>query len=337
MENKKIAIILYNLGGPDNLSAVKRFLFNLFYDKAIINLPNPIRWILAKIISTKREGYSKEIYRKIGGKSPILDITKKQAISLENKLNKQEAYLYKTFVSMRYWHPFAKDVIKEVEEFFPEKIILMPLYPQYSTTTTKSSIDEFEDIFKNSVLKNIPKKTVCCYYKNKNFIKAHVDLIKNSIQDIKGEFKILFSAHGLPEYIIKSGDPYQWQVEQTVLNILKELGNNINHVVCYQSKVGRLKWIGPSTEEELTKTAKENVSVVVVPIAFVSDHSETLVELDVDYKELFENISKKSYVRVPALNDNDTYILSLIDQVNSEELDRCPKEFCKCFKENQNG
>ena len=257
MKNDKTAIILYNLGGPDKLSSVKSFLFNLFYDKAIINLPNPIRWIIAKIISTKREKYSQEIYIKIGEKSPILDITKKQAALLENTLNKENSYSYKTFVSMRYWHPFAKNVIKDVEKFLPDKIILIPLYPQYSITTTKSSIDEFEELFKSSFLKKIPRKTICCYFKNKNFIKAHVDLIKNSIKNIKGNFKILFSAHGLPEYVIKSGDPYQWQVEQTVLNILKELGDDIDHVICYQSKVGRLKWIGPSTEEELMKAATE--------------------------------------------------------------------------------
>lgn len=337
MKNYKIAIVLYNLGGPDKLSSVRSFLFNLFYDKAIIKLPNPIRWIVAKFISIKREKYSQEIYKKIGGKSPILDITKKQADLLENKLNKENIYSYKTFVSMRYWHPFAKNVVKEVEVFLPDKIVLVPLYPQYSITTTRSSIDEFEKLFNNSFLKNIPRKNICCYFKNKNFIKAHVDLIKDSIKNIEGKFKILFSAHGLPEYVIKSGDPYQWQVEQTVLNILKVLGDDINHVVCYQSKVGRLKWIGPSTEEELIKAAAENVSVVVVPIAFVSEHSETLVELDIDYKNLFKNMSNKSYVRVPALNENENYILSLIDQIKLEEVEKCPKDFCKCFKESKNG
>jgi ferrochelatase len=334
---KKTAVILMNLGGPDKLSSVKEFLFNLFYDKAIITLPNPFRWILAKFISGKREKTAQEIYQRIGGSSPILAVTKRQAEILEEELNKQKDN-FKVFVSMRYWHPFASEVIKDLEEFAPDEIILLPLYPQYSTTTSKSSIDEFTQLLKKSNLNKIKIKSICCYYQNPNFIKAHVDLIKKETLKIKDKFRILFSAHGLPEYIIKAGDPYQWQVEQTVNQILKELNQDLDYVVCYQSKVGSLKWITPSTEEELEKAAKEDISVVIVPIAFVSDHSETLVELDIEYKELFEKNSNKTYIRVAALNENKDFILSLVDQVlEKTQVRKCPKEFCKCFKEKENG
>lgn len=328
----KIAVVLFNLGGPDSLNSVKKFLFNLFYDKSIINLPNPLRWIIAKIISSTREKTAIEIYQKIGGSSPILSITKKQAIKLQEELNKNIENEYKVFISMRYWHPFANDVIKEIEQFSADRVVLLPLYPQFSTTTTNSSFKEFKSLYKK------PTKISCCYFYNKNFIKAHVDLIKSSLKDLKGKYRILFSAHGLPEKIIRSGDPYQWQVEETVKYIVKNLQEDVDYIVCYQSKVGPLKWIGPSTEEEIERAIQDEVSIVIVPIAFVSDHSETLMELDIEYKELFEKKSKLSYIRVPALNDNDNFIKSLVDQVDlamndSKQERRCPESFCKCYKD----
>ena len=333
--SKKIAVILFNLGGPDKLTSVKGFLFNLFYDPAIIGLPNPFRWLLAKFISSKREKTAQEIYAHLGGGSPILATTKKQAALLEKKLNDNEDKNFKVFVSMRYWHPFAWEVLEELENYNPDEICLLPLYPQYSTTTTKSSLDEFNNLLKKSKLKEIKVKSICCYFQNPNFIKAHVNLINAAIKKIEGKFRILFSAHGLPEYIIKAGDPYQWQIEQGVDKIIKSLKQELDYNICYQSKVGSLKWLGPSTEEELLKAAKEDIAVIIVPIAFVSDHSETLVELDIEYKELFAQKCDKAYVRVDALNEDKDFILSLAEQVNltKNDIRQCPKEFCKCFKE----
>jgi ferrochelatase len=316
--SKKVAVVLFNLGGPDKLTSVKEFLFNLFYDPAIIRLPNPFRWCIAKLISSKRENTAKDIYKQIGGGSPILAITQKQAELIEKELNIQNNLKleFKLFISMRYWHPRAKEVIKKVEKFSPEKIVYFPLYPQYSTTTTKSSFEEFSKFLNKSNLKNIPLKIIYSYYQEPNFIKAHAELIYQTIKDITGNFRILFSAHGLPEYIVKNGDPYQQQIEETVELVVKELAQiGLDYVICYQSKVGPLKWIGPSTEEELLKAARDKVSVAVVPIAFVSDHSETLVELDIEYKELFEKNSKKSYLRVPALNENKNFILSVAQTI----------------------
>ena len=346
--NKKNAIILLNLGGPDNLSSVRKFLFNLFYDPNIIGLINPFRWMLAKFISSKREKEAQGIYAKMGGGSTILPITLKQAQLLETELNKDISQEFKVFVSMRYWHPFADETIKKLEEYSPDEVLLLPLYPQFSTTTTKSSLDEFSELLKKSILKSVNLKSVCCYYKDPDFIKAHIGLIKKATAKIKGKYRILFSAHGLPEKIIKKGDPYQFQIEETCLKAVKELKDSkLDYVVCYQSKVGPLKWIGPSTEDELIKAAEENISVIIVPIAFVSDHSETLVELDLDYKELFKNKCSKSYIRVSALNYDKNFIQALVNQtrfmlekdtkkikngiklVNSNK--KCEDNFNNCF------
>lgn len=341
--SKKIAVVLLNLGGPDKLSSVKGFLFNLFYDPAIIRLRNPFRWLLAKLISSRREEKAKEIYAKMGGSSTILLATKKQANLLEIDLNKRLQEEFKVFVSMRYWHPFAKEVAKKIEIWGAEEVLLLPLYPQFSTTTTRSSLDEFSEEMKNRKL-----KTICCYYKDPYFIKAHAELISKAVSEIdkREKYRILFSAHGLPEKIIKQGDPYQYQVEETVKEVLKQLAPKTDYVICYQSKVGPLKWLMPSTEEELHRAAKDNVAVIVVPIAFVSEHSETLVELDIDYKELFESISTKAYIRVPALNENENFIKSLFEQIKfilkeesvttKENLQifsstKCPNKLKECF------
>lgn len=314
--SKKTAVILFNLGGPDKISAVKEFLFNLFYDPAIIRLPDPFRWCIAKLISTRREKIAKEIYAKIGDKSPILAITQMQASLIEAELNRQNTAEFKTFIAMRYWNPRAKEVTQQLEDFSPDQIIYFPLYPQYSTTTTKSSFDEFNKYLKKSSLKTIPLKRIDSYQREPNFIKAHVELITKAIKNIDEKYRLLFSAHGLPESIIKNGDPYQQQIEETVKSVIKSLNQkDLDYVICYQSKVGPLKWLEPSTESELLRAAKDNIAVVVVPIAFVSDHSETLVELDLEYKELFAKYSKKTYLRVPALNDNKYFILSAVQNI----------------------
>lgn len=330
--SRKIAVIIFNLGGPDKLENVKPFLFNLFYDKAIINLPNPFRWFLANLISNLREDKAKKIYEKMGGKSPILENTQRQAEELEKLLNISRAEEYKVFISMRYWHPFAEETIKKIEEYNPEEVILLPLYPQFSTTTTQSSFDSF------SKISDIKFKKICCYFDDKNFIKSHYNLLKESLINIKGDFRILFSAHGLPEKIIKEGDPYQWQIEQTVANIMELFSEKIDYKICYQSKVGKMKWLEPSTENEILEAAKEGKSIIIVPIAFVSDHSETLVELDLEYKELYSSISDKDYVRVDSLNIDKYYLEALKDQVfslidNKKKSRKCPDEFCKCLME----
>ena len=242
----KKAVILFNLGGPDKLESVEPFLFNLFNDPAIISIPTFLRYPLAKFISKRRAPIAKNIYKEIGSKSPILELTQDQAKSLENNL--LEKGEYKCFVVMRCWHPRAIDIIKKVKEYNPLEIILLPLYPQYSASTSGSSIEEWKDLCKKENYK-VKTKTICCYPTENNFIESHTDLIKTTIKGLDKNFKLLFSAHGLPENKIKKGDPYQWHVEQTVKEIMNKLKNeNLDYIISYQSRVGPLKWIGPSTD-----------------------------------------------------------------------------------------
>ncbi len=304
---KKHAVVLLNLGGPDSLDSVEPFLFNLFRDEAIINLPNPFRWLVAKLISRKRTPIAKEIYSKIGGKSPILEFTRNQAEELERILPDS-----KVFIAMRYWHPFSFEVISEIEKYDPDEILLLPLYPQFSTTTTGSSIRDFEENLQKSKLKNVKMKAIGCYFFDEKFIEAHVKLIRGSLEGQEEKLMILFSAHGLPEKIIKKGDPYQWQIEETVAKIMKNFEEeNLEYKISYQSRVGPLKWIGPNTEDEIILAGKQRKSLLVVPISFVSEHSETLVELDLEYAELAKESGVKSFSRVPVLACEEMFMESL--------------------------
>lgn len=338
----KTAIILFNLGGPDSLEAVKPFLFNLFYDKAIISAPNPMRFFIAKLISSKREKTAKDIYAHIGGKSPILEQTNAQSYALQVILNQSGSGGYKTFVCMRYWLPFADDVAKQVKEYSPDEIILLPLYPQFSTATSQSSIDDWHKNAKKAGL-NVPTKAICCYPMEESFIQSHLNLINKAIEKIehKENIRILFSAHGLPQKIIDKGDPYQWQVEQGAKQIAEKINiENLDWNVCYQSRVGPLKWITPSTDDEIKRAGKDGKSVILVPIAFISEHSETLVELDIEYKHLADNNNVKEYIRVPTLSVEKDFIKSLANiclnisdnaKLCSNEGKRiCPNEFSKC-------
>ena len=337
----KKAIILFNLGGPDKLENVEPFLFNLFYDPAILNLPGFIRYPLAKLIAKRRTPTAKNIYKELGGSSPILKLTKEQASHLEAKLNEDDSLSeYKCFVVMRCWHPRAENVVKEVINYNPDEMILMPLYPQYSAATSGSSIKEWKDIcLKNNF--NIKTSTICCYPTDQNFIQAHKDEIIKKIKNLEN-IKLIFSAHGLPEKNIKKGDPYQWQVEQSVNQIVKSLNiKDLDWVLSYQSRVGPLKWIGPSTEDIIVENSKLGKHIVLVPVAFVSEHSETLVELDIEYKELADKNGCKNYSRVPALGTNKNYIKAMTDLIiNKQDYNfngdlfppkvQCPNQFKKC-------
>ena len=337
----KVAVILFNLGGPDKLENVESFLFNLFYDPAILNLPQFIRYPLAKLISKKRAPIAKNIYKEIGGSSPILKLTQDQANSLEKYLNNnQKTFNYKVFIAMRCWQPRAAETIKMVKDFDPSEIVLLPLYPQYSAATSGSSILEWKEIAKKNNL-NTNTSIICCYPQDAKFIKAHTELIKKKITGINN-FKLIFSAHGLPEKNIKNGDPYQWQVEQGVKKIMEEIDDkNIDYIISYQSRVGPLKWIGPSTEEVIVENSKKGKHLVVVPIAFVSEHSETLVELDIEYEKLARKNGCKNYTRIEALGVNQHFIESLSDLIINKDnykfkdslyppKDRCPSNFSKC-------
>ena len=337
----KKAIILFNLGGPDKIENVEPFLFNLFNDPAILNLPTLLRYPLAKLISNRRAPVAKKIYEELGGSSPILRLTKEQSNVLENKLNQTQTQdEYKCFIVMRCWHPRAKNVIKDVQLFKPDEIVLMPLYPQYSAATSGSSIKEWKDVCKKNDY-NIKTSTICCYPTDKNFINAHTQEIIKKIKNLKN-FKLIFSAHGLPKKNIKKGDPYQWQIEQSVKKIVENLNFvNLDWILSYQSRVGYLEWIGPSTDDIIIKNSKIGKHIVLVPIAFVSEHSETLVELDIEYKKLAKDNGCKQYTRVPALGINETFINAMSELIIKKEeykfndflyppKTKCPSHLKKC-------
>ncbi|WP_347939179.1 ferrochelatase [Rickettsia oklahomensis] len=333
---KRIAIVLFNLGGPNSLESVKPFLFNLFYDKAIINLPNPLRYIIAKILSITREKKSQKIYSLIGGKSSLLQETQEQRLVLTEKLKQLVKEDFSVFINMRYSAPFAKETINQIKKYNPSEIILLPLYPQFSSTTTGSSVKNF--------LQNldIPIKVVCCYPLEEDFIKAHVYLIKEKLYS--KNFRILFSAHGLPEKIIKAGDPYSFQIKETVKAIVKELNiKDLDYKITYQSRVGPIEWLKPSTEDEIKLAGKLKKDIIIVPISFVSEHVETLVELDIEYK-LIADRYEIQYTRIPTLGTNKIFINSLTNillrfinnadtnlVMSSSSTRICPNEFTKCL------
>ncbi|MGL9725301.1 MAG: ferrochelatase [Wolbachia sp.] len=308
----KKAIILFNLGGPDSLNAVRIFLFNLFYDRRIVNLPNPFRFLLAMFISAKRENTAQKIYEQIGNKSPILENTKAQADALELKLNEDGSHVYKVFICMRYWHLFADEVVKNVKQFNPDEVILLPLYPQYSTTTTLSSIENWQKNANKYGLK-CNTKTINHYYDNEDFIEAHTNLTAKyyKLASKIGKPRVLFSSHSLPLSVIKKGDPYALQIEETVKLIVKKLNiEDLDWAICYQSKIGPVKWLEPSTKNELLRARIDDIPVVLSPISFVSEHSETLVELDIEYKAI---IKDGYYFRVPTLSTDFLFIKCLTD------------------------
>ena len=333
----KRAVVLFNLGGPSAPEAVRPFLFNLFNDGAIIGVPQPLRWLLAKLISSRRAPVAREIYANLGGKSPLLDLTREQAAALEAALAAASpGDTFKVVIAMRYWHPFAREAAREVAAFAPDEVVLLPLYPQFSSTTTGSSVKDWQRAAAAAGLA-VPTRTVCCYPLAGSFISAHAALLRPHLTEARP--RVLFSAHGLPKRVVEAGDPYQWQVERTVEAIVAELAlPGLDHVTCYQSRVGPLEWIGPSTEDEIRRAGREGKPLVVVPVAFVSEHSETLVELDIEYAHLAREAGVPSYVRVPALGTHPDYVCALRDAVlgavpgiapdTGGRL--CPHRFGKC-------
>ena len=337
----RLAVVTFNLGGPDSLEAVQPFLFNLFHDPAIIGLPQPFRWLVAKLISRRRAPIAREIYSHLGGKSPLLEFTHAQATALAEELSGVDDSV-EIFVCMRYWHPMADSVVTAVKAFDPDEIVLLPLYPQFSTTTVGSSLTDWHRAA-SKVNLSVTTHAICCYPVEKGWVAAQADLVTKAIANSPDRTRILFSAHGLPCKIVEGGDPYQWQVEQTAAAVVSAIGGHDDWVVCYQSRVGPLEWIGPSTEDELVRAAKDRSGVIIVPIAFVSEHSETLVELDIEYREMADELGLTTYIRVPAIGTHPEFIKGLADRIRQVRADRgpgpfggaegtrlCPASFNKC-------
>jgi len=319
----RTAIVLFNLGGPDSLDAVRPFLLNLFGDPAIIRAPGPIRFLIARLIAKKRTPVAQEIYRHMGGRSTILPQTEAQAQALERAL--ADLGEVRCVIAMRYWHPFSDAAAAEIAAFKPDRLVLLPLYPQFSTTTVASSLTAWRKAAEARGLK-VPTTALCCYPTDEGFIDAMAALIRPKLEEARGHGtpRLLLSAHGLPKRVVDAGDPYQWQVGETARAIVDRLGvAGLDWNVCYQSRVGRLEWIGPSTDSEIARAGADRVPVVVAPIAFVSEHSETLVELDIEYRKQAETAGVPHYARVPTVGTHEAFIQGLASLVRGA-LGRLP-------------
>jgi ferrochelatase len=329
----KTAVVLLNLGAPDHLGAVEPFLYNLFRDPAILSfrIPQFIRNVIARLIARKRTPTALHIYEQLGGKSPLYENTQMQALKLQESLGDT----YSVHVAMRYWHPFAGDVISEFIQNPPSEIILVPLYPQFSTTTTQSSLKEWMTLQKKSGL-DVPVKYVCCFPKAPGFIKAQADLLMKSIEASagKGEYRVLFSAHGLPQRIVDSGDPYPRHVLATAEAISARLPHHpFEWRVCYQSRVGPVAWLKPYADQEIEAAGREGKGVILVPLSFVSEHSETLVELDREFRDIAEKAGVSFYERVPTVSVQADFIhelKKLVEEAHSKVSNHMEfSYFCK--------
>jgi protoporphyrin/coproporphyrin ferrochelatase len=313
----KRGVVLFNLGGPDRLDSIEPFLFNLFFDPAVIRLPVALRWPIAKIIANRRRKTARGIFEKLGGGSPLLMNTHAQALALEARLGVG----HRVVVAMRYWHPFATAAAAELRAWGTEEVLLLPLYPQFSTTTTASSLANWQDMAARAGLQ-VPTKAICCYPEARGFIAAVAQHIRALLRDWRSPEpkRILFSAHGLPERIASGGDPYVWQVERTVAAIRCALAEELalpglDSRLCFQSRVGPLKWIGPSIDEEIRRAGAEGTGLLIVPVAFVSEHSETLVELDVEFRHLAGEVGVPTYLRAPTVGTDENFIGALASLV----------------------
>jgi ferrochelatase len=314
----RLAVVLFNLGGPDNPESVRPFWRNLFSDPAIIDLPAPLRLPLAALIAARRTGAAQKIYDEIGGGSPLLQETEAQAQALEQALAGTEDT--KVFIAMRYWRPLSGETVATVKAWSPDRIVLLPLYPQYSTTTTASSLKAWREAAAAKGL-SAPAHAICCYPTEAGLIEAHAACIRPELAAAsqRGRPRLLFSAHGLPKRIVQRGDPYPSQVDQTAQAVARVLRRDreLDWRVCYQSKVGPLEWIGPSTVSEIEQAGRDGVPVVISPIAFVSEHSETLVELDIEYRKLALGAGVPGYFRAPALGVHPDFIGCLAGMVKT--------------------
>ncbi len=315
-----LGVVLFQLGGPDSLDAVEPFLYNLFSDPDIIDFPfaRLARPTLARLIASSRAKKVAEHYASIGGKSPIRELTELQARALETELRKTSDA--RVVVAMRYWHPLTEEAVRELQARPCRELVLLPLYPQYSKTTTGSSLNEWQRRFRPADSSPIPVRVVRHFYSHPLYLDALVERINQGLERYSVEaapnVHLVFSAHGVPVSVIEAGDPYQAHVEATV-NMVMERGHWPNpHVVCYQSRVGPGRWLRPSLSHTVQRLAAEGArQILVIPISFVSDHVETLSEIDIEARKLAERLGIRQFEVMPALNDSPKFIQALADLV----------------------
>jgi ferrochelatase len=308
----RVAVVLLNLGGPDSLAAVRPFLVNLFSDPAILTVPSPLRRVLAWWIARKRAPVARRMYERIGGSSPLLKETEAQAWALEERLGETPGLQAKVFIAMRYWHPLTAETVAHVARWKPDRLVILPLYPQFSFATTGSSLREWQEQAAVQGLSQ-PTSVVERYETAPDLIAAQADLLRASLAKVDPKAaQVLFSAHGLPMRLVEKGDPYPRQIEATARAIADAAGlRDDQWRLTYQSRVGPLQWLEPYTDEAIKAAGAAGLSLVVLPISFVSEHSETLVELDLDYRELAVQSGVPVYERVPAVGCHPLFIEAL--------------------------
>jgi ferrochelatase len=320
MNSPKTAVVLLQLGGPDSLESVAPFLYNLFCDPDIIDLPLAFlfRRPLARLISSRRAPKVQEYYRKIGGRSPILKLTRRQASALESALRPRLDS--PVLVAMRYWHPMTEVALDEIVRRRIERVILLPLYPHYSRTTTGSSVNEWQRVMRERGITGVQVEVVEEYCEHPSYIDAVVRNIALALKRVpardRGKVHLVFSAHGTPMKLVKSGDPYQQQIIRTYNAVVRAGNFGLPHSLCFQSKVGPQKWLEPSLVTTVERLAGEGAThLLVVPIAFVSDHSETLYEINMEVRKHAMQNGIRYYDMSPALNTNPFFIRALADVV----------------------
>ena len=316
----RVGVLLLNLGGPDELDDVRPFLFNLFSDPEIIRIPFPVlQKPLAWIISTRRVKTSQANYQQIGGGSPLRRITEAQAAALTERLQEQglDARVY---IGMRYWHPFTEEAIAHIKRDGIEQLVILPLYPQFSISTSGSSFRLLQKLWQEDpALSRIEYTAIPSWYQQPGYLQAMADLITQKLDKFPNpdNVHIFFSAHGVPvSYVEEAGDPYQKEIEDCTHLIMQTLDRPNPHTLAYQSRVGPVEWLKPYTEEAIPQLGAQGVKeLLVVPISFVSEHIETLQEIDIEYRELAEESGIHDFRRVPALDTHPAFIQGLTDLV----------------------
>jgi protoporphyrin/coproporphyrin ferrochelatase len=340
--HEQVGVLLFNLGGPETLKDVRPFLFNLFSDPDIIRLPfrfmqKPLAWF----ISTQRYKKSSSYYEQIGGGSPLRKITDEQAQTLEMELNRR-GIKARVYVAMRYWNPFTEEALEHIARDGITQLVVLPLYPQFSISSTGSSLNRMNKVIKEKRLESIRASVICSWHDDVNYIQSLAGMVKEELAKFANpepnDTTIIFSAHSVPVRYIEEGDPYLEYTQKTFRLVMEEVGTRYPHTLSFQSRVGPVKWLRPSTEEAIRRLASEGVSqTLMVPISFVSEHSETLYEMDILYKGVADEVGIKEYRRVPALNCRPDFIAALADLVQREltaevqsEKSLCPHYSVTC-------
>jgi len=324
---QKVGILFLNLGGPEKLDEVEDFLFNLFNDPDIIRLPNllqPLQSFIARRIASSRAPGSMEAYESIGGGSPIVELTVDQGEKLQQELA-QRGLDTKIYIGMRYWFPFTEEAVDQIMKDEINRLVIIPLYPQYSISTSGSSLRLLNDMIKADPDTWDPRKldhtVVPDWYDHPGYVNTQAKLIKEQLEEFKGrpdDVKVMFSAHGVPVSYVEAGDPYKGQIEKCSDLIMKKVnegsGDQFDYTLCFQSRVGPVKWLEPYTDTVLNQLGEDGLkNIVVVPLSFVSDHVETLEEIDQEYREVAEEAGITNFKRVPALNSEPGFIGALAD------------------------